>query len=692
MGVRSLFAGVSGLRNFQLQMDIIGNNISNSQTAGYKTSRITFEDLLSQTTQGATGPSGGTGGTNPQQFGLGAAIGAIDTDFGQGNLLTTGRQLDLAISGNGFFKVSDGSDDFYTRNGAFDIDEAGNLVSTTNGYIVQGYNATNGILDRTAVGGINIPIGIVLPALETTTVDLVGNLNSTDTQTGSIHESGNLLATELQSHDSDLDGLFAVGSLNSRIAGLQPSVTTVSVTADDGVNPIANIVLTYVSNDLAASDGNFNSLADLEQELNNSLAATNYTASLATGDGALRITNGGAGAGTFTIVSNNSSLNSALSSLGGGYAAAQVNASDEFTHTATEADLVTNLRDDSGTNLGLVAGDIVTIDGTVGGTAVTQGTFTVQAASTLADLDNRIATTYNITNAASNVEVIAGKVRITGDGGTDYSIDDVDISTGGVRTVFDGVFDDTTGNWAQIQQAGDNHTTSFIAHDSDGVKHTITIKYNIRDASGGVLQWVFDLHSIETATGTSEVVTPASGTIQFNPDGSLNSFSPAQVTIFPSGTAYPIQLTMSPGTVNGYDGLVSFENDSSARFADITGYASGELQNITVNAEGVITGNFTNGQNQVLSQLILSMFDNEGGLEKFGGNLFNQTLNSGVPVDAEPGSAGRGTIIPSALEGSNVDLAQEFVTLITAQRGFQTNARMITAANDILGELVNLVR
>ena len=116
MGIRSLFAGVSGLRNFQQQLDIIGNNIANSQTAGYKAARVTFQDLLSQTSQGATAPTASTGGTNPQQFGLGSSIGAVDTNFNQGNLLTTGRQLDLAISGNGFFKLSDGtSSDLYTR-------------------------------------------------------------------------------------------------------------------------------------------------------------------------------------------------------------------------------------------------------------------------------------------------------------------------------------------------------------------------------------------------------------------------------------------------------------------------------------------------------------------------------------------------------------------------------------------------
>lgn len=197
MGVRSLFAGVSGLRNFQQQLDIIGNNIANSQTAGYKASRMTFQDLLSQTTRGATAPSANTGGINPLQFGLGASLGSIDMDFGQGNLLTTGRQLDLAISGNGFFKVANGNDALYTRNGALNIDEQGFLVNSSNGYIIQGYMGNQGTLDTTSVVDLQIPVGIVLPAQETTSVSLVGNLNSSAQQIGTQKESEGLLGSAL---------------------------------------------------------------------------------------------------------------------------------------------------------------------------------------------------------------------------------------------------------------------------------------------------------------------------------------------------------------------------------------------------------------------------------------------------------------------------------------------------------------
>ena len=701
MGIRSLFAGVSGLRNFQQQLDIIGNNIANSNTAGYKSSRITFQDLLSQTSRGATASSDTIGGTNPLQFGLGASVGSIDLNLNQGTLLTTGRQLDLAISGNGFFKVSNGDSNFYTRNGALDVDEQGYLVSSTTGYMIQGFGADQGVLDTTAVGNIQIPVGIVLPAEATDTVDLVGNLDSTAEQVGSIHESEALLATELAANDSDLDGLYAVGTLNSRIAGMQQSITNANITSTAGNGVVSNFTLTYVAGDATNSDGNFTSVADLVQEINSQLVAAGSTFTCTqAADGSIAINHGASAAtGTFVITSNNSSLNSALSTVNSTtYAAAgQTHNSDQFTHTATEADLAINLRSAAGASLGLDLNDTMTINGSVGGDAITAATSTILASTTYGNICDSIATALNITNADHNVEVSAGKVRITGDGGTDYTISGINITSTDTLTatpnaVFNGVFDSSTGNWSKVQDATDTHTTSFVAYDSDGVQHTVSIKFNIRDSSGGVGQWVYDVHATETSTGTDEGITPSTGSIQFAGDGSLVAFSPAQITIYPTGTGNPIQLTMDPGTVGAYNGLVAFENNSSARFANLTGYASGELEDITVNAAGVLTGSFTNGQNMTLAQLVLSNFDNPEGLEKVGSNMYRETLNSGVASDAAPGSGGRGELIASSLEGSNVDLAEEFVNLIQAQRGFQTNARMITTANDILGELVNLVR
>jgi flagellar hook protein FlgE len=171
------------------------------------------------------------------------------------------------------------------------------------------------------------------------------------------------------------------------------------------------------------------------------------------------------------------------------------------------------------------------------------------------------------------------------------------------------------------------------------------------------------------------------------------AFSPTTIIIDPQGgVGTNIQIIVDPGSVNQTDGLVCFDSPSSARAINPDGYTSGELEGIAINESGIITGNFTNGQNQTLAQLAIALFDNPAGLRKVGENVFIETLNSGSPTEAAASTGGRGIIIPSALEGSNVDLASEFVNLITAQRGYQTNARMITASDRMLQELVNLVR
>ncbi|MBN2160678.1 MAG: flagellar hook protein FlgE [Spirochaetes bacterium] len=140
--MRALFSGVSGLKNHQTRMDVIGNNISNVNTYGFKTGRVTFQDMISQTLSGAARPEENRGGVNPKQVGLGMTIASIDRIFTQGSLQTTGNQTDMAISGDGFFVVSDGDRNFYTRAGAFGLDKDGTLVSPGNGLKVQGWMAT----------------------------------------------------------------------------------------------------------------------------------------------------------------------------------------------------------------------------------------------------------------------------------------------------------------------------------------------------------------------------------------------------------------------------------------------------------------------------------------------------------------------------------------------------------------------
>jgi len=147
--LRSMYSGISGLRGFQTKLDVIGNNIANVNTFGFKKGRVTFKDMINQQVQGASSPQQNRGGTNPRQVGLGSQLGSIDTIHTPGSLQTTSRPLDLAVSGEGFFIVNDGQLSYYTRAGNFYLDQEGNLVNA-DGLYVQGYPAEDGEVDTDA--------------------------------------------------------------------------------------------------------------------------------------------------------------------------------------------------------------------------------------------------------------------------------------------------------------------------------------------------------------------------------------------------------------------------------------------------------------------------------------------------------------------------------------------------------------
>ena len=188
--MRSLYSGVSGLQNHQVRMDVIGNNISNVNTIGFKKGRVNFQDMLSQSMQGAARPTEDLGGVNPKQVGLGMTVASIDTIHTQGSLQTTGVATDIAVQGNGFFIMKNGEKDFFTRAGAFGIDEAGTFVNPANGMKVQGWMAET-VEGQTFVntaadpGDITIPVGSKDPAAATSEVFLACNL---DKRTAEIAE------------------------------------------------------------------------------------------------------------------------------------------------------------------------------------------------------------------------------------------------------------------------------------------------------------------------------------------------------------------------------------------------------------------------------------------------------------------------------------------------------------------------
>lgn len=179
--MRSMFAGVSGIRAHQTMMDVVGNNVANVNTVGFKSSRVLFADALSQLVRGATAGTGqATGGVNPQQVGLGTRVAGIEKLFTQGGSQLTGIATDVSVQGDGFFAVRSGTEALYTRAGSFSFDNNGNLVDPS-GAIVQGWLVgANGQIDRTKpIGDVRVQIGQAIDPTPTTSVSMRGNLSST---------------------------------------------------------------------------------------------------------------------------------------------------------------------------------------------------------------------------------------------------------------------------------------------------------------------------------------------------------------------------------------------------------------------------------------------------------------------------------------------------------------------------------
>jgi flagellar hook protein FlgE len=448
--MRSMFSAISGLKNHQTFMDVVANNIANVNTTGFKQSRVTFQDILSQTVRGASGPQAGRGGVNGEQIGLGVVLGGIDTIQTQGTLQSTGKLTDMAIQGDGYFELSDGKQNFFTRDGSFDLAIGDNtLVNPSNGLKVMGWQAdpVTGVVDSTRPAtSIQIPIGAGMTGKASSTLGVTGNLDS------------------------------------------RAPVATVPPTPPPAVS------------------------ATVYDSLGNAVPAT-------------------------------------LTAVMGA-------------QTAT-------------------------------------------------------GTTWTITATTEAVAAVAAVPAIP------YS------------------------------------------------------------AGPPVVQAVPAVNAVAAVPATT---TPF--TVVFNTAGKFVSSTPAPSTITipslnPGAAALSVDVDFSAMTqLAGESNLIT----------DTDGASAGSLTTFSVGQNGDITGVYSNGFKQALGQIALASFSNPSGLMKAGGNLLQASANSGNPNVGIPGANGRGQIATGFLEGSNVDLAQQFTNMIMAERGFQANSKVITTSDEILQDLVNLKR
>jgi len=410
--MRSMSVAIAALRNHQVYMDVVSSNISNVNTTGFKASRISFQELLSQTLRGSSAPRGGVGGLNPVQIGLGMALGGIDTLFTQGSLQDTGKLTDLAIQGDGFLILSNGDSGgyAYTRDGNLDVGIDGSLLNLATGMKVMGWQADDtGAVDTSqAMSELIIPFG--------------------------------------------------------------QSMARASSTMDMG------------------------------------------------------------------------------------------------------------------------------------------GNFDAQAV------------------------------------------------------------------------AGDSFSATIGTYDSLGVLHNIDLTFT-RSATAN--QWTWTASTTEAGVS----ITPSGTTINFNPDGSFASTNPAtQLAIDYGNGSNTATVDLDFSAVTQLMGLSNINQTSQ------NGLPPGSLSTFSVSSTGELSGLFSNGLNRTLGQIAMANFTNPGGLVKEGQSLFVVSANSGTPQVGLPGQEGRGSITAGYLEMSNVELAQQFTSMITAQRGFQANSRVITTSDEMLQELVNLKR
>ena len=656
----ALYTGLSGLRVHQTYIDVIGNNLANVSTPGFRGSRATFSDILSFTVRAGSGPSGTFGGVNPLQIGTGAFMATVDTDLSQGTLQDTGRSLDVALQGRGFFTLTNGVQNFYTRVGSFGIDADRTLVDLRSGLRVLGSTGNS----------ITVPVSDTLPARPTSRVEFQGNLPA---------RVGGPLEEIVESNVP----LKAGTAATKTAAASGASAPLVDLTAFAGrtvlvsVNGGAQQTITFPSSDFGAPPAGPGPVPA------STVAAAFSVAGLAVAAddlaGTIRFDTVRLGTGGTLKFDDGPSATGLLQALG---LDATLVSGTESVATAT-----TDLGQFTARNAAYVPGDSITVRGTNPDGTVFSDTFVYGAANdgtTLGDLVAFVNATLDDSQAQASITA-DGNIRVTAldkeEAELSLFLGDVAGNTG-------------TNSWPNFvvaqQGAGpDQAVTSIDVVDSQGRTHQVTLTFT----RSTVDSTIWDLEAeIDPLEGT--ITQGSIGQIRFNDNGSFNVIGGGTNTLgFAwSGINAVQNVAVDLGTSGQFDGVAQLGNAATVAAVDQDGFAAGTLLNAGFDNEGRLVGYYSNGQSETLATLRISMFSNEGGLVRVGDTMFVESPNSDDAIATTANAAGAGTVRAGQLENSNVDIAREFVNLIEAQRGFQANSRVITTTDEILAELMNIVR
>ena len=586
--LRSMNSAIAGLKNHQIFMDVIGNNIANVNTTAFKGSRVAFQTMLSQTIRGSVAPGEGRGGINAAQVGLGSSVAGIDVLNSQGALNTTGKVTDLAIQGDGFFVMTDGFRSYYTRDGNFDLSADGTLISPSTGLRVLGWGTTTDAAGNISInnkvppaGSINIPLGQLVTARPSTALGFNGNMNGAATD------------------------LLGSGIVESTLAGTDTGASAGVVGFDISAGTTGDtITFTY--------NGSTYTTAALTTATKDSTALSAIATDIQT------------------------AMNNAISAV-----------------NPNDADIAVTVNDDTGSATG-------------------EATFNFQGSKAL-KFGNSPST-----NTALNVALKNRSMK-------------------GLQSVL----------------------TNVRVYDSLGNKHDVVVrldKLTVDPVTGNPTtdEWQWTVTNLDAGmtinAGAGGTNGAGTGVLRFGSDGKFLSVNTTDGAPAPAGPIVgPYQATVKSsqaqitfdytnGASNGQTVTLDFSNVTQMQDGNTMaavsndGYETGTLLSFAIGQDGVITGAYSNGQNQMLGQIALATFPNVGGLTHISQNLFAESVNSGAVLLGVPNTSSRGSINAGQLEMSNVDLAVQFTDMIRAERGFQANSRIITTSDEMLQDLVNLQR
>jgi flagellar hook protein FlgE len=644
----SLYSAISGINAEGQAMGVIGNNVANVNTVGFKGARATFSDMLYQSIFGTAGTS---------QVGRGVALESVDTLFQQGSFESTNNPTDLAIGGQGFFMVRAPGypDNSYTRAGQFSFNKDGYMVDPT-GNILQGR-----VVDKVLKSPIGVATDIIIPQgpSQPKATDFIG------------------IAANLQ---SDAPWMGTVGAVTGT-SGLT------QVAASDGQYPMPGDYTATVTNLAAGSITHTGS--------NAASNGTQFTGAVIINDYEIMLpqNNGPTTAASLAIY-----LNSMLAMPSAGFASQvwvsyDVNASGaEFLSLSATADGVDISFDDSPLATGSTGW---TLDDKA--SSDLYGSQMNLISVTTGPDGSQFQKTY-----ASKVSSQAGTLVNWGVGGNQSGLDVTFapqpnfVITAGTSTFTIGGFEPNQVSSTLNPATTSNYSTSITAYDSLGQPHVVTVYFRKgwQEVANGVQtnvwEWYAELNGTDSADGQPTVAQW--GYLNFNSNGVLTSGGdPHTITFnFAGGGAPNQQIDLVLGPKSGGGSTTQYPMASTTNFQTQDGYAPGQLTSISVSTDGVISGHYSNGQVLGLYQITLANFNNPWGLERKGGNLFSETFESGPAFTNAPGVGSLGNINPDSLEQSNVDLATEFVKMITTERGYQANAKVITTTDAMLQELLGL--